>query len=88
MGGDIAVALAGIDRRISRVAALVATPDWTRPRMRSLDEHSVVIDQGQADRYAQWFFDTFDPMTHLAAYERDVATLPATTGCIWPLSSG
>jgi alpha-beta hydrolase superfamily lysophospholipase len=73
MGGDVAVALAGIDPRISRVAALVATPDWTRPGMRSLDEHPVVIDQGQADCYAQWFFDAFDPMTHLAAYARDVA---------------
>ena len=33
MGGDIAVALAGIDQRISRVAAIAATPDWTRPGM-------------------------------------------------------
>jgi dienelactone hydrolase len=73
MGGDVAVALAAIDRRISRVAALVATPDWTRPGMRSLDQHPVLIDQGQADRYAQWFFDAFDPMTHLEAYERDLA---------------
>ncbi|HSB00500.1 MAG TPA: hypothetical protein VLE49_07610 [Anaerolineales bacterium] len=31
MGGDIAVAAAGIDRRIQRVAAIVATPDWLRP---------------------------------------------------------
>jgi uncharacterized protein len=73
MGGDVAVAFAGIDGRISRVAALVATPDWTRPGMHSIGEHPVVIDQGQADRYAQWFFDAFDPMTHLRAYERDVA---------------
>jgi dienelactone hydrolase len=71
MGGDVAVALAGIDTRISRVAALLATPDWTRPGMRSLDEHPV--EQGRADRYAQWFFDAFDPMTHLRAYERDLA---------------
>lgn len=41
--------------------------------MRSLDKHAVLIDQGEADRYAQWFFDAFDPMTHLAAYERAVA---------------
>lgn len=73
MGGDAAVALAGIDPRISRVAALVATPDWTRPGMRTLDEDAVLLDQGQADRYAQWFFDALDPMTHLAAYGRDVA---------------
>jgi uncharacterized protein len=73
MGGDVAIALAGIDSRISRVAALVATPDWTRPGMHSLDDHPVVIDQGQADRYAQWFFDAFDPLTHLTAYEREIA---------------
>lgn len=74
MGGDAAVALAGIDRRISRVAAVVATPDWTRPGMRTLfGEHPEVIDQGQADGYAQWFFEALNPMTHLEAYERDVA---------------
>jgi uncharacterized protein len=73
MGGDAAVALAGIDHRISRVAAIVATPDWTRPGMRTLGEHSEVIDQGEADGYARWFFEALDPMTHLEAYERDVA---------------
>ncbi|MGH2887919.1 MAG: hypothetical protein ACRDPA_35365, partial [Solirubrobacteraceae bacterium] len=31
MGGDAAVALAGIDRRVTRVATIVATADWTRP---------------------------------------------------------
>lgn len=73
MGGDVTVALAGIDTRISRVAALVATPDWTRPGMRTMGEDSVLIDQGQADRYAQWFFDRLDPISHLGGYERDVA---------------
>jgi hypothetical protein len=33
MGGDVSIALAGIDERVSRVAAMIATPDWTRPRM-------------------------------------------------------
>lgn len=33
MGGDVAVALAGLDRRVCRVAAVVATPDWLRPGM-------------------------------------------------------
>ena len=73
MGGDVAVALAGIDPRISRVSALVATPDWTRPGMRTLDERRQIIDQGQADSYARWCFDAFNPMTHLEAYDRDVA---------------
>lgn len=73
MGGDIAVALAGTDERITRVTALVATPDWTRPGMRMLDDQKVVLDQGEADRYAEWFYDAFDPMTHLDAYRRDLA---------------
>ncbi|MBN2046461.1 MAG: hypothetical protein JW750_01360, partial [Anaerolineaceae bacterium] len=33
MGGDIAVAAAGIDPRITVVAACCATPDWMRPGM-------------------------------------------------------
>jgi uncharacterized protein len=73
MGGDVAVALAGVDPRIERVAALVATPDWTRPGMHALGEARVLLDQGEPDRYALWFFDAFNPMTHLEAYERDVA---------------
>lgn len=31
MGGDIAVAAAGLDRRIAAVSAVIATPDWLRP---------------------------------------------------------
>jgi alpha-beta hydrolase superfamily lysophospholipase len=73
MGGDVAVALAGIDYRIARVSALVATPDWTRPDMHTLEDDPQLIDQGNADRYAQWFYDHLDPITHLEAYERPVA---------------
>lgn len=73
MGGDVAVALAGIDRRIARVSALVATPDWTRPGMCTIDPEPEPIDQGEADRYAQWFFDALNPITHLDAFGRDVA---------------
>lgn len=73
MGGDVAVAVAGIDRRVSRVSALVATPDWSRPHMHTLDDPAQLIDQGAADAYAQWFYDALNPMTHLDAYRRDVA---------------
>lgn len=73
MGGDVAVALAGIDRRIARVSALIATPDWTRPGMCTIGPEPELIDQGKADRYAQWFFDAFNPITHLDAFSRDVA---------------
>lgn len=73
MGGDVSVALAGIDRRVSRVAALVATPDWSRPQMRPLDDPERMLDQGRADAYAQWFFEQLNPSTHPARYGRDVA---------------
>lgn len=61
MGGDISVALAGVDQRVTRVAAITATPDWTRPGMREIGGSTAVIDQGQADTYAQWFYSHIDP---------------------------
>jgi uncharacterized protein len=72
MGGDISVALAGIDDRITRVAAAVATPDWTRPGMTPLDDSSHVLDQGTGDRYSRWLRDALDPMLHLDRYRRGV----------------
>ena len=41
--------------------------------MRTLGEDQVLLDQGEADRHAQWFFDALNPVRHLEAYERDVA---------------
>jgi dienelactone hydrolase len=73
MGGDVAVALAGVDSRIDRVAAIAATPDWARPGMQTLGDDRALLDQGEADSYAQWFFDALNPITHLETYQRDVA---------------
>ena len=75
MGGDVAVALAGVDARVTRVASLVATPDWARPGMRVLDDPDTVLDQGDADAYARFFYEALDPMTHLERYERDLEIL-------------
>lgn len=75
MGGDAAVALAGTDRRVTRVAAIVATPDWTRPGMRDIRDPSRVLPQGDADSYAQWFFDRLDPLTHVDNYAHGPAIL-------------
>ena len=80
MGGDVAVALAGVDGRVTRVASLVATPDWARPGMRVLDDPGTVLDQGDADAYARFFHDALDPMTHLDRYERDLEILFAMGG--------
>ncbi len=62
IGGDIAVAAAGIDARIVRVAAINSTPDWLRT--------GTETPPGEPDAYAQFFYDRIDPLTHLAAYRR------------------
>lgn len=68
MGGDIAVALAGIDPRVRRVATVGSTPNWERPGMRDLGDASVVLDQGEADAYARWYAERLDPSRHLGRY--------------------
>jgi dienelactone hydrolase len=73
MGGDVAVALAGVDKRVTRVASIVSTPDWTRLGMRDFTDPSRLLPQGQADAYARWFYDHLDPLTHLDAYARGSA---------------
>lgn len=73
MGGDVAVALAGIDDRVKRVSALAATPDWTRPHMHTLEDPKRLAEQGKADAYVRWFYNALDPMTHLDRYARRIA---------------
>lgn len=73
LGGDVAVALAGIDARVSRVAALIASPDWTSPGMHSFDDPPQLLPQGEPDAYAQWFYDQLDPLSHLDRYARGPA---------------
>lgn len=70
MGGDVAVALGGIDPRIRRVAGIVATPDWTRPGMTRIGEPDRVIDQGRPGRLGSWLYEHLDPMTHLDRYRK------------------
>lgn len=73
MGGDIAVAAAGIEPRIRSVAAIVATPDWLRPGMRDLFEPTKTLDPGIADAYATFFYDALNPAIHLERYGRKLA---------------
>lgn len=68
MGGDVAIALAGIDARVRRVATVGSTPDWNRPDMRDLRDPAKVIDQGAADPGSQWYADQLDPSRHLERY--------------------
>ncbi|MBE9078894.1 hypothetical protein IQ241_16610 [Romeria aff. gracilis LEGE 07310] len=70
MGGDIAVAAAGIDSRIQRVAAVIATPDWCRPGMHQIGNPEQLLEQGKADAYGQYFYDELNPLTHPERYAR------------------
>lgn len=72
MGGDIAISLAGADRRVARVAAIGSSPDWTRPGMEHVDRRGVIIDQGSPSFSGQWFYDRFDPASHLGAFAREL----------------
>ena len=65
MGGDISIALAGIDHRVGRVAAIGSTPDWTRPGMRHLDaSNGDLVDQGTPTAYGRWLYAHLNPITH------------------------
>ena len=68
MGGDIAVALAGKDKRITRVVAIVATPDWMRPGMHRLHDPDRLQPLGEPDAYARFFYEHLNPLTHLENY--------------------
>ncbi len=68
MGGDIAVAAAGFDHRIARVATVVSSPDWLRPGMQGFQSQGILLPQGHADAYARYFYDRFNPCTHLESY--------------------
>ncbi len=60
MGGDIAVAAAGVDQRIRAVAACIATADWLRP--------GSFEPPGEPDAVAQACYDRRNPLTHLELY--------------------
>lgn len=75
MGGDVAIAAAGLDHRIDRVAAVVATPDWLRPGMQDIFHPGALLPPGAPDGYAQFFYDRLNPLTHVANYGHRPAML-------------
>lgn len=72
MGGDVAVAAAGLDGRVDRVVSVVATPDWLRPGMHDLFDVTKLLDQGESTTYGRFFYDTLNPAGHLGRYEREL----------------
>lgn len=68
MGGDIAVSLAGIDKRVRKVAAIAASPDWMRPGMTDVMDSTKVIVQGNPTPFGTWLYSQLDPLTNLGNY--------------------
>ncbi len=60
MGGDIAVAAAGLDPRIAAVSAGIATPDWMRP--------GSFEPPGRPDNRAWVAYNAGNPLTHPERY--------------------
>ena len=68
MGGDIAIATAILDKRISCIASMCSTPDWKRPGMKDYNNPELLMETGNPDSYATSFYNQFDPITHLDSY--------------------
>lgn len=70
MGGDIAVALAGIDTRVSKVAAIASSPDWNRTGMTDVTDSKKIIEQGNPTAFGKWLYDKINPMTNIKSFCR------------------
>ena len=73
MGGDISVAAAGLDSRITCVSAIIATPDWLRPGMQDLSRPGTLLPPGEPGAYANFFYHQLNPLTHLPSYSHHPA---------------
>jgi len=71
MGGDISIAVAGLDSRVRCVAALVATPDWLREGMKDFDAPPKTLGQGHASPQSQNFYDQMNPSTNLQNFSNN-----------------
>jgi len=70
MGGDIAIALAGIDARVSKVAAIASSPNWERPGMTDVMDAITIINQGKSSSYGKWLYNKLNPMSNLYSFGR------------------
>ena len=70
MGGDIAVSLAGADKRIRKISTVASSPDWLRSGMTDVMDSSKVIDQGSSTVYGAWLYSKLNPISNLNNYSR------------------
>lgn len=73
MGGDIAISLAAIDSRISKVAGVASSPDWNRNGMTDVMDSSKILDQGIPSEFSSWLCTHFNPMSNIDKYTREVS---------------
>ena len=70
MGGDIAIALAGIDARVSKVATIASSPNWERPGMTDVMDSTKIINQGKSNNFSKWLYSKLNPMSNLNSFCR------------------
>jgi uncharacterized protein len=70
MGGDIAISLAGIDTRITRVGVIAASPNWNRPGMTDVMDATKLIEQGNSTALGKWLYEKLNPMSNIKSFCR------------------
>jgi uncharacterized protein len=60
MGGDVALAALGIDRRIGGACCMIATPEWRRP--------GAAEPQGEPDSYSSGLYERLNPASQVLRY--------------------
>lgn len=70
MGGDIALAVAGMDVRIKKVSAIGASPNWDRHGMTDVMDSKKIIEQGQPTNFGKWLYNKLNPVSNLELFCR------------------
>jgi dienelactone hydrolase len=73
MGGDIALSLAVVDRRVSHVAGIAMSADWCRPEMTEIDKPGKLLDQGTPTSEGELLCRLFNPSVNTDRLDRDLA---------------
>ena len=69
-GADIAVTAAGLDKSLTCVAAVSASPDWIRPDVKV---NGKPVKDGSPDAMARYDYDHLNPVANLARYQHQPA---------------
>ena len=73
MGGDVALALAAVDPRVSHVAGIAMSPDWNRPGMTMIDTPGAILEQGSPTVESALLCGLFNPASNIGSFSRAVS---------------